>query len=224
MANLFDIIKKFGEKVADAQQNNRESQTEKTADSSVFDDIRSRIDNMNQKDQAEAESKRSPFDMFKDELDNVQTQNRDNPAVETAEPSVFDKMRAEIERMEAEAKAGGSNAGTGVFEEEHSSNIPFDTSFEDTYSTPPAPPSPPAPRVLQVGGMANTLSGGGSLGMRMSPDMGAGKNSTRIPSGAQIRILEYTDQNKINLDGKISGWYKVDFNGQQGWILESYLV
>ena len=218
MANLFDIIKKFGQRVAEAQQDNRESQTEKTADGSVFDDIRSRIDNMNKRDQAEAESSRSPFDDFKRELDEVQTHNRENPNVETAESSVFDKMRAEIERMEAEAKAG--SGGTGVFEEEHSSNMPYDSSFDEVVNTPP----PPAARVLQVGGMANISSGGGSLGMRISPDMGAGKNSTRIPSGAEIRILEYTDQNKINLDGKISGWYKVDYNGQQGWILENYLI
>ena len=219
MANLFDIIKKFGEKVADAQQNNRESQTEKTADGSVFDDIRSRMEKMNEKDHAEAESSRSPFDIFKSEIEDVQTKNRENPNVETAEPSVFDKMRAEIERMEAEAKTG--SAGTGVFEEEHSSNMPYDSSFDEVVNTP-APPA--TPRVLQVGGMANTLSGGGSLGMRITPDMGAGKNATRIPSGAQIKILDYNDQNKINLDGKICGWYKVDFNGQQGWILANYLV
>lgn len=219
MGNLFDIIKKFGEKVAEVQQDNRESQTEKTASGSIFDNIRNKVEDLkNQKEQNQQHDQASanPFEEFKRKIEEAQHENREDPEVETAEPSVFDRMRAELERMENEAN--NAPASTGSYVEEHSNNIPFETKYDEVYNAPK-----PVERSIGVGSMAMVDGGGGSLAMRIDPDMGAGKNATRIPHGANIQILEYSDQNKINLDGKVQGWYKINFNGQIGWVLESYL-
>lgn len=213
MANLFDIIKKFGEKVAEVQQDNRESQTEKTASGSIFDNIRKKVEDIqNQKSQTANHTESNTFEDFRSKLNEVETENRENPNVETAESSVFDRMRAEIERMENESKNS-----TGSHVEEHSSDIPFETKYDEVYETP-APK-----RSVSVGSTAMIDGGGGSLAIRIDPSMGSPKNATRIPHGANIQVLEYDTTNKINLDGQIQGWYKVNYNGQIGWVLESYL-
>ena len=223
MANLFDIIRKFGEKVAEVQQDNRESQSEKTASGSIFDNIRKKVDNMqNQNSQPTNPSSTNPFDDFRKSVEEAQYENKENPEVETAEPSVFDRMRTEIERMERESKDNPGN--TPSFEEEHTNNIPFETKYDHIYEEPKAEaPAPKAERRVGVGSSAMVDGGGGSLALRMDPSMGSAKNASRIPHGANIQVLEYNDANKINLDGKIQGWYKVNFNGQIGWVLESYL-
>ncbi len=76
---------------------------------------------------------------------------------------------------------------------------------------------------LQVGGSALVDGQGGSLALRTAPKMNAGKVNQRLPDNVNVRLLDYNDKNKINLDGKVSGWYYVDYNGVQGWVLESYL-
>ena len=75
---------------------------------------------------------------------------------------------------------------------------------------------------LQIGGTA-MVDSGGSLAMRIEPKMSAGTLSDRLPRDVNVRLLDYSDRHKINLDGKVTGWYLVDYQGMQGWILESYL-
>jgi len=75
---------------------------------------------------------------------------------------------------------------------------------------------------LQVGGTA-MVDSGGSLAIRTQPKMSAGTLSDRLPTDVNVRLLDYSDRNKINLDGKNTGWYLVDYQGLQGWVLESYL-
>lgn len=75
---------------------------------------------------------------------------------------------------------------------------------------------------LQIGGSA-MVDSGGSLAIRTEPKMNAGTLSDRLPTDVNVRLLDYNDRYKINLDGKVTGWYLVDYNGLQGWVLESYL-
>jgi len=76
---------------------------------------------------------------------------------------------------------------------------------------------------LQVGGSALVDGKGGSLSIRTDPKMSAGTLAQRLPDNVNVRLLDYNGRNKINLDGKVSGWYLVDYQGMQGWVLESYL-
>lgn len=76
---------------------------------------------------------------------------------------------------------------------------------------------------LQVGGSALVDGKGGSLSIRTDPKMSAGTIAQRLPDNVNVRLLDYNDRNKINLDGQVSGWYLVDYQGVQGWVLESYL-
>lgn len=76
---------------------------------------------------------------------------------------------------------------------------------------------------LQVGGSALVDGKGGSLAIRTQPKMNAGKLDQRLPDNVNVRLLDYNERNKINLDGKDTGWYLVDYQGMQGWVLESYL-
>ena len=59
--------------------------------------------------------------------------------------------------------------------------------------------------------------------MRVDHKMGAGTLKNRLPDNVNVRILDHTTKNSINLDGKKCGWYQVEYQGQQGWILDSYL-
>jgi len=265
---LFKVIQ---EQLSKVQQENRESQKERTAPGQIFDKLRDQVKNMEKKQQKTHRSQGSGgglFSVLKEKLDQVRQENHDDPEVETAEPSIFDRMRQELEKLEAQKEAHktttqthnetdydfGSEPSVGSNESgsEEFGNV-FDGIGDDifnketgnvvdevkdnvfnketgnvppTYEQPPSYEQPKAEtgkRSIQIGGMAMTSSMGGSLAMRIDPNMGAGQNSTRVPDGSQLRILEYSDQNKINLDGQICGWYKVDFNGQQGWILDMYL-
>lgn len=76
---------------------------------------------------------------------------------------------------------------------------------------------------LYVGGSGFVDGKGGSLSMRVEPSMGAGTLRKRLPDNVNVSILDHTNQNAISIDGQTAGWYKVDYNGQQGWILDIYL-
>ena len=248
---LFKVIQ---EQLSKVQQENRESQKEKTAPGGIFDKLREQVKNMEKKETTHRAQGASGglFSVLKEKLDQVRQENHDDPEVETAEPSIFDRMREELEKLEAQKDTHkttaqthnepdydfGSEPSTGSNESssEEFGNV-FDGIGDDVFnketgnvpSNHEQPPSYEQPNIetgkrsIQIGGMAMTNSMGGSLAMRVDPNMGAGQNSMRVPDGSQLRVLEYSDQNKINLDGQICGWYKVDFNGQQGWILDMYL-
>ncbi len=52
--------------------------------------------------------------------------------------------------------------------------------------------------------------------------MGSPMRQVRIPDNSRLKVLSYSD-NKIILDGKESRFAKVEFEGQMGRVLESYL-
>jgi len=51
---------------------------------------------------------------------------------------------------------------------------------------------------------------------------GSPKFDMRIPDSSQLKVLEYSDYT-INLDGRLSGFARVEYKGQRGRNLESYL-
>ncbi len=246
------LFKTIQEQLARIQQNNRESQQERTAPSEVFDRVRNKLEEM-QANARERRENRPPtsegglFSAIKERIEQARQENEASPTEETAEASIFERMREEIERLEKQeedceeptiemdvpdiqeipsSNRDSNNSPISDFLEQLGDN--YNNKEVGNYETPaPETTSYEAPSSvgssLQIGSMAMTNSNGGSLALRSEPNMGAAQNSNRIPHGAQIRILDYSDQNKINLDGQICGWYKIEANGQVGWLLDMYL-
>ena len=75
---------------------------------------------------------------------------------------------------------------------------------------------------LKIAGAQAMTNSPGSLALRDAPSMGAGKLDFRVPNKSLLNILEYSE-NSIILDGKKSRFVLIEYQGQQGWILESYL-
>jgi len=80
---------------------------------------------------------------------------------------------------------------------------------------------PPVTQRSNYGSQAMTNSTG-SLALRQTPDMGSQQLNIRVPNKSLLNILEYSE-NAIILDGKRSRFVLVEYQGQSGWILESYL-
>lgn len=252
---LFSVLM---DKLSEVQQNNRESQDQKTAPSEVFDRMKKKLENLEtnrNQQQSTTGQGGGLLSSLQEKLEEVRNENRESAEEDTADDVVFDDMLAKLEEFDAEQKkqssietevknrANNSNMESGeefgsIFDKlentsntdqpshSNNSNNNKESGYNDSssYNQPSDSGNiERGGRSLQIGGMAMTESNGGSLSMRVDPVMGAGTIATRVPHGANLRILEYTDKNKINIDGQVSGWYKVDFNGQQGWILEMYL-
>jgi len=194
-----NFINILGKVIGQVAKRNAERSDVKTADASVFENMKRKAEEMARKEEvAEAEARPSRSDMYRgmsDKVREVQRENEANPDVETAHTSVFTEMLEEIDRLKHEVEPQNERV------------IP-----EPQFSQPSAP----------AGTMAWTNSKGGSLSIRRSPDMGAAKFDMRIPDTSKIRVLEYSE-NQINLDGKLSRFALVEYEGQRGWILESYL-
>ncbi len=198
MINLFKIAKAIATKV---QENNKRDPNVKTADGSVFDKMFERFDKSKQ--EAEVAQPKDLGEVYKQlekQVSEVKVENEADPKVETADTSVFDNMMKEIEELKKK-----------VAEQENA-------------STSPAPGASNSPSTSHAAAdmMAMTNSNGGSLALRMEPDMGSAINSVRVPEFSLLRVIEYTDKS-INLDGKTSRFVLVEYEGQQGYLLESYL-
>jgi len=188
----------LGKVIEEVQTRNRENANVKTADTRVFDDIRQKFGGVNE------DTGRSRSDVYKDFLEKLKQAKVENEAsqeVETADNSVFDDFVQEIGKLETRVES--QTAGQAPV-------IDFKTS-------PPRPAEPAA-----VGVEAMTNSNGGALQMRQGPDMGSPKFEIWVPDSTLLRVLKYSD-NSIILDGAPSRFALVDYNGQQGWVLEKYL-
>lgn len=242
--NVFDVIKDVVSKV---QKHNKENPNVETADGSVFDSIKNSIEaikdgalkNKPQTQESGTSNSGNVFDTIQEQLKNVQKTNEADPAVPTADSSVFNDLQAQIKKLQEENdKLAQQQANSNVSFEEVT---PLPTKKFDSVSSTSGPadefrnplenigpptsvPTPtPTPNTSSgAGEIAVTNSGGGSLGMRGAPDMGAPTKDVRVPDMTQIRVLQYSE-NQINLDGKNSRWALVDYNGNQGWIPEIYL-
>jgi len=168
----------------------------KTADPVVFDDLQKKFETVQQDNTAVSRG-----DLYKDYFEKVkqaQVENEANPNVETADKSVYEEMMAEIERLKSKV------------EHQERSRVEI----------PNSSTAPSAPVGLESQAMTNSM--GGSLQIRTAPNMGADYLQVRIPEDSLINILEYSE-NSIMLDGRKSRFAKIEFNGQVGWVLESYL-
>jgi DNA-binding ferritin-like protein (Dps family) len=193
--------------VQEVQKRNTNNPNVKTADSSVFENIMDRFKNRQQQADNPATSYAPSQEEFCDDLCNdlaeEQNANAANPNVETADSSVYDDMKAQIEALKAQMNANKS---------------------APTINPMPLPnlDTPASPVREAAGMMATTNSNGGSLGFRTAPDMTAPMHNVRIPEFSKLKVLGYSD-NSINLDGVTSRFAQVDYNGQVGWVLEAYL-
>ena len=177
------------------QERNTKNPEVKTADPSVFEELNKKVT---------ASNNVPDFSNIQESIKEVQVTNEADPNVETADKSVFEDMLKEIEALKAKVAAQENAA-------------PAPPVFESTPAPAPTP-APSAPAEV----MAMTNSNSGSLALRAKPDMGAPINTIRVPDNSLIRVIEYSDKSII-LDGQETKFVLVEFDGQTGWILDSYL-
>lgn len=200
---LFDIL---GEMLKRVANKNRTDESVKTADDRVFEDLGKKMEEV----EAIPTSVKTRADILREYREKVlqaQQENEADPVVETADRSVYDDLMRELEQMREQDEMGRRS---DVLEQSRGPS-----------SLPPLTGSPSRPtRAMESQAMTNSM--GGSLALRSAPDMGASKSDFRVPDKSLLRILEYSD-NAIMLDGKRSRFVLVEYQGRQGWILESYL-
>ncbi|MFK7904537.1 MAG: hypothetical protein AB8B69_05410 [Chitinophagales bacterium] len=99
--NFFDVIKNTIEVI---QQTNRDNPREETAEPTVFDLIKEKIQQAESKRNAKrVEQGKKPssiLDLIKDKIEEARGENRDNPDQKTAPPSIFDKLQKKVELKE----------------------------------------------------------------------------------------------------------------------------
>lgn len=186
---------------------NEANPEEVTAPESVFKKVEESLENTSS-EEASGRSREELYKGFMEKLKHIQTENEANPEEQTAPPTVFEKMQKQIDDLQRQVAEAERN------------DVPV--SFEPGPSYNPNPGQPTAKTSPRMPVMAMTQSDGGSIVMRADPAMGSAQNSTRIPHGANIQIIGYSDKG-INLDGHVSKWVRVDYNGQRGWIFDKYL-
>ncbi len=107
-ANFLDVILKT---INDVQQKNKKNPNEETADPSVFDLLRGKIQKLDEKSRtkraAKGKSPKSILDMIRGEISGVRRENKKDPNVPTAPKSVFDKILSKLDQKpKATASAG----------------------------------------------------------------------------------------------------------------------
>jgi len=174
---------------------NRDDPQVKTADPVVFKELEKKFETIEPLQTEKRED--DIIDIMRKKVEEAKVENEVNPDVETAPSSVYENIMRELEKLKGQGNQtpGGQAAGGQPGWE------------------------PP----VQSGVIQAITNSGGSLQIRQSPDMGAPIHQTvRIPDQSLLTVLEYSN-NKINLDGKLSRFAHVEYNGIRGWILESYL-
>jgi len=206
---LFKILKEMAQQV---QSRNKANPNVETADTSVFDKIKDAVDGLEKKhedpDEVARRRKVEAVEELKERVIEVKRENEADPNVATADNSIFEELNSMLEKYKAESKVSPS-----------SYTPPSDINKEVIYEEVEPVPTP---RAADDRVVALTNSMGGSLALRAEPDMGAATNTIRIPDMSRVFVLGYSE-NSIILDGKKSRWVHIDFDGQQGWVLEGYL-
>ncbi|NNE28847.1 MAG: hypothetical protein HKN16_04400 [Saprospiraceae bacterium] len=214
---LFNVIRDVIVKVA--KKNNDDPEVE-TADERVFKKIEEKAQETVNETESEGRSRGDLYERLRDRMNEVQKENEKDPDVATADTSVFDDFLKEIERIKAQ------QSGTEIPPAPSGHQIPPAQGIPPVYESTPGPVSDQPeildPKEAAIGSTRMTNSFGGSLALRMAPDMGAGTNQLRVPDQSVVKILQISDR-KIILDGKESNWVLIEFNGQQGWLLDSYI-
>lgn len=195
MSLLYQLIKGA---VNAVQAKNKADENIKTADASVFADLGDRLEKTTS-NVPESRSEEELYEEIKRQIEESKNANESDVNVETADASVYGDLHCQIDELKAKLAA------------EKAKNT-----AEYHHEAKPATFDP----MKQTAARTNSM--GGSLEMRAYPEFGSAINVNRIPDKSQIRILEWSDKT-INLDGKDSKFVLVEFNGQQGWILDAYL-
>lgn len=204
------FFKMLANVIGKTQKSNKENPDVETADESVFNNVRDRAE----KSAAESSGTKSRQDLYKEmarHVDDARKENEANPNIVTAHSSVFEDMMKKLEDLKAEQSSTTSNKVDS--EMILTANAKSGTVLA-TYDA--------ASKAKFVNKMARTNSFGGSLALRLNPDFGSPVNSVRIPDQASVKILQLSDKT-IMLDGIKSNWVMVDYHGQQGWVLDSYI-
>ena len=223
--SIFDQIK---EKFEEAKQENEVSETEETADSSIMERIQKEMEALEKKKKIEIEEKKanppawgtpSGTPSVDDILGRViegakKEQKKTNPKPTKEEDfgSIFDQIMSPTPSA-SKPKAKKEPDYGDIWEK-----IATQEAANKSRPTPTGRKS----TGLYVGGTA-LVNSGGSLALRVDPNMGAGKLRKRLPNNVNVRIVNQDSENTINIDGVNSGWYEVEYEGQRGWVLEIYL-
>ncbi len=103
MSLFANLVKNAVEKV---QERNRNNPNINTADGSVFDKLKDKFDEVkNNVESRRQEGGTNLLDQLRDRIDQVKRDNAANPNVETADNTVFDDMKRELEELKAKIAA-----------------------------------------------------------------------------------------------------------------------
>ena len=98
--NLIDLLKGTLQEI---QNSNRNNPNQQTADPTIFDFLKDKLAEVNQKTQTNIETKDGGnvgiFDLILDKLSSAQKENRDNPNVQTAPESIFDMLKEKVNQQ-----------------------------------------------------------------------------------------------------------------------------
>jgi len=205
MLNFFNLAKTL---INVVKSKNESDENVKTADRSVFDNMEKKIRDIDET--VAKDNTRTRADVYEEmrkRMEEVRIENEADPEIETADNSVFVDMQRQIEELQR--KLGAQESGNQHVQDKEVPNVLNSNSISSV------------PRVADEM-MAVTNSKGGSLALRVEPNMGAQEQQMRVPDNALIQILGFSE-NSIHLDGKESRFVFVDYNGTRGWLLESYL-
>lgn len=211
--SLYKVFDKLLKKVRDKNEMDVDV---KTAEQAVFDEVQRKIDEM-EREKEMASRPKTRADIYKEYRDKVreaQVENEADPQVETAHTSVYDDIMRELEKQRQEQEMKNR-------EEVHQRSSTHEPirEFDPVGNSGPLYTPPPANTHRGARAMTNSE---GSLALREFPKMDARQSKVRVPSQTLLTILEYSE-NSINLDGRKSRFVLVEYGGQRGWILDSYL-
>ena len=106
--NIIDLVLKT---INDVQKNNQKDPNVKTADSNVFDLLKDKLKNLDDKNRkkraAKGKSPDSILDLIRKEIEGVRTQNKRDPSVRTAPKSVFKDILNKVNQKPAQQAAKG---------------------------------------------------------------------------------------------------------------------
>jgi len=108
MGNILGTILKT---INEVQKQNKANPNEPTADKNVFDLLKSKINNLDQKTKQKRISKgKSPhgiLDLIKKEIQGARRENKKDPKIATAPSSVFDKLLKKVEEPRRRQASSG---------------------------------------------------------------------------------------------------------------------
>ncbi len=207
---LFEV---FGQILKQVANKNEADPTVETAEPVVFEDLKKKIEEV----ETNETTGRRRGDIYKDYSEKVREAQRENEAsteVKTADNSVYDNLMKELERLQQNEMEDSPSGPV------HHSNPEFDSPvFGHSQG---ASSMPPLGQTENTSPNVYTNSNGGSLQLRTQPEMGAPKMDFRVPDRSLINVLQLSE-NSIILDGQRSRFALIEYQGQRGWILESYL-